>query len=710
MGKAGKNEEKQFNEQIHSVFRSAGECGFCKKIFVSYGEGEALWLSTDQGQSLVRDLENAKIKFTLKLYPYSDHMTVYTLFPSLLKARLGYYLGLDDEPQNDDDEFAISPEIKLANNLKEVYASLIKAITDIPNDLIPCTEIHNLAHYGDTNLTTALRNFVYIKQGWYWGIGSKEPLKMPDKNAFWRSLPKERIAEGLCFWFQDTILNYYEKKGEPEALEWCVENAGQYLEYICRIADPKHNEHWWNSLRRMHFFIALHKDLNERGIGEKWYQDIFNEIRRTLGFLVSADISVKDPRSQYIRTLGLLHAAIYFKGCGEFYNTLYNAVIEILNRITDFYFDANGVCTFLQVRDQSILAEKLMHNINFINANGFSETKALKTLKRKYDKIVEFTAHITAPNGLLAAVGHSVYEKAWWMQYWLERKTGNYILRDSNIAFLNDKNDLSYITVNGGSNVHSDYKHCDLLAFTWWYDNVQVFTDSEGGRAPLDEFAGSAMAHNGIIVDDLNYVIPSYEDFTAIDTVDERDNCVILTMSHNCYNKVTLRRRLMWIKPNIIVLYDEAESDNEHKYTQNFVLQNWVIDKNDSSRVTVSISPNFTVTISQIAVDESGFELEKFHGTTDVNDESNYRGSLITDWTKLRKGCNLAYTKHGSKVKFLTVIELHGSSNGIAGQENKVSYAKIELDKLEVMLENGVEICEKGLEELRNLTAEKETM
>lgn len=706
-GGIGESEERRINEQLHSAVRNAGEQGFDKKLFISWGNGEANWLSANQGQQLITDLENAKIKFAYKLYPYSDHYTVYQLFPNILKERLGYYLGLNDEPKDDETELSLSPEGELTKKLNDISTALMEKLSAFPEDTEPYTSIQEPMHYGDLNIANALRNFVYLEQGWYWGGGFKEPLKMPDKNAFWRVLPREKVAEGVCFWFQDTLLNYYEQQNEPKALAWCAENAHQYIEYISRIADPRHNEYWWNSLKRMHFFMALHKDLDEKEIREEWHKNIPDEIRRDIKIFIPGNILANDYNGQYRRALGLLHAAVYFKKCNELYDVFYNAALTILDILTDFYFNENGVCIIFQFRDHSILAERIMQNIRFIETNNFPETKEFRTLKRKYDKIIEFAAHITAPDGNIAAVGQSIYEKAWSMQKWLKRKTGNYILRNSNIAILNDENDLAYITVNGCSNTRSNYKHCDLLSFTFWYDNVQVFMDSEGGVDNLAEFASSAMAHNGIIIDDLNYMIPSYNDFTAIETVDERDDCVIIDMSHNCYEGVTLRRRLMWIKPNIIVLYDETDSHTEHKYTQNFVLQNWNVDKKDKSKALISVAPDFTATITQINADDNDFELEAFYGTTDVKDEAHYRGSLVSGWRRLRKGCNLAYTKNGSNVKFLTVIELHGASNGISEQESHVLSAKTEFDKLAVTLENGTEICENGLAELRELTAKE---
>ena len=707
-GGSERSDADWFNEKVYSVIKNAGERKFNKKIFISWGEGESNWLSDIHGKKLVKDLEEANIKFTYKLYPFSNHFSVHTLFPDILKVRLGYYLGLNEEPKDDEEEFSLSPETRLSQKLKELYSPLRKISADLSPDVKPYTDINCIAHFGSQDLKTALRNFVYIEQGWYWGADYKEPIKMPDKNSFWRILPKDKVSEGVSFWFQDTLLSFYEKEDEIKALEWCAENARQYLMYLSQVVNPTHNENWWNSLRRMSFFMALHKDLIDKGADEDWIAIIPDEIRRDIGFFSAFELNIREPLTQYRRILGILHAAAYFREDKDFFDSFYNTALEMLSTITDYYFDDNGVCIVLQTRIHSILTQILMWNIRFIENNGFPETKNLRKLKRKYEKIVEFASHITSPNGLIAALGHSIYEQAIWTNDWIERKACNYILPASNIAFLNDENDLSYITVNGGSNVHSNRKHCDLLSFTWRYNNTLIFADTGGGLDALAEFAETAMAHNGIIVDDLNYMTPSYEDFSTIDTVDERDDCVILTMSHNCYDGVTIMRRLMWIKPNIIVLYDEAESQNEHKYTQNFILQDWNVDNNDKSKAIVSIAPGFTASVTQLSVDDKDFEVKIFRGTANVNDEDNYRGSLITAWRKLHKGCNIAYSKHGSRAKFLTVIELHNTDQEISQQENSVKNAVIEHDKIAVVLESGKEIGEKGLEELRKASARDE--
>jgi len=654
-GGTGEEDKKWFNEQVYDVVREAGKHGYNKKIFLSWGEGESNWKSLEHGQKLIKDLNEAGIEYTYKLYPYSDHRTVHWLFPNVLKAQLGYYLGLTSEPQ---DEEQRSDESKLSHELKDVYAEII-ALIDNCKESDPDLTICNCVHYGDLNLWTALRNYVYILQGWYWGGGYKEPVKIENKDAFWRELPKEKIAEGVAFWFQGTLLNYYDQRGEEGVLKWCAENARQYLEYICRIADPKHNEHWWNALRRMHFFIDLHRAMAEKEMVEDWTGKIPSEIFRDLRFFTTPDVSVGDAEGQYRRVLGLLHAVVYFRNNTEFSEKLYKNAIDILNKLTNYYFDENGICTIMQVRHQSILAQCLMLNIKFIEDNELPEIKELKILRKRYHAVISCAAHITRPDGVLAALGHSIYEQAWWTREWISRKSGNFIKRTSNIAFLEDEQSLSYITVNGGSNIHSSWKHCDQLSFTWFYDGRQIFLDSEGGNSQCADFARSAIAHNAFICDEIDYITPDYADWTSIHRVDEEEKYVLVFMRHMLIDGVVMKRKLLWVKPNIIILIDSAEADSKHRFAQNFILGDYRVDKRDKSRISIYVQSGLDVAIMQYPAGEKEFELEEYNGTTDVGDTDNMRGSLVSSWHRLRKGKNLVYTKEGISAEFVTLIECH---------------------------------------------------
>jgi hypothetical protein len=147
-----------------------------------------------------------------------------------------------------------------------------------------------------------------------------------------------------------------------------------------------------------------------------------------------------------------------------------------------------------------------------------------------------------------------------------------------------------------------------------------------------------------------------------MDSVDEGENYVMITMSHTLISGVLQKRELFWLKPNIIVLLDMAESETERKYTQNFILQDFRYNAKDKNRVAVDVAPKFTLTVTQYPAG-SDFELISYNGTADMNDTEHYRGSLVTGRSRLRKGLNLAYIKTGSKAEFITVLEAHSGKS-----------------------------------------------
>lgn len=689
LGGDGEKELKLLNEKVYSVVKDAGKRGFCKKIFISWGEGESNWKGSLQGQKLIKDLNEAGINYTYKLYPYSSHGSVHKLFPNVLKVYLGYFLGLSEEP-NDDEELTLSAEAALTRDLRQIYFDLSKFVQEENfTEYEPSYDIKMCKHYGDNTPSTGLRNYAYIEQGWYWGCGAKEPIKFNDKNSFWRNFPTSKIGEGLCFWFQNTLLNYYEYSGDKGVLTWCTENASQYLKYVSSLADPKNKNNWWNSLRRMHYFLALAKDMQSIEYIPDWFNLIQEEILQDFSNVIKAELLAKGSEAQYRRTLGLLHIAVYMRTNQKFFERLYEIILKLLNMLTDYYFDDNGVCVFSQLKGQCIISRRLMENITFIESNELPENRLLRSLKKKYDKIIVVCSHVTRPDGVLSSLGHSASEQNIWTSDFVSRANSNLILNSSNIAFLEDSDSLSYITICGGSNIRSDYRHCDLLSFTWFYDNHQLFVDAGGGTGDISEYSLSALAHNTLIVDNKNYVTPDHNDWTCIEHSEESDSYVSMAMGHSLYEGVALKRNLIWIKPNIILIYDECTSDVKHKYTQNFMLDNFAFNSKDKHRLLINVSSKYKASITQLKADDSDFNLEIYNGTTSIKDEKNYRGSLIFEFKKLQKGLNVSYVKHATIAKFMTVIEIHGTSEGLSEKENSVSNIEWNDQNIAVTLSNG---------------------
>jgi hypothetical protein len=203
-----------------------------------------------------------------------------------------------------------------------------------------------------------------------------------------------------------------------------------------------------------------------------------------------------------------------------------------------------------------------------------------------------------------------------------------------------------------------------LLSFTFHYDGRTIVFDGGGGgdKEHLSDYARSAVAHSALLCDESDYITPDYNDFTAMEDAVEKDDYVFVAAKHILIEGVKLKRYIVWIKPNVIVICDEAESEIQHIYTQNFLFPLVTADDKDKSRITLEIENDYSLTVSQLQteLDSAAFEVKKYTGTTDANaDENDLRGSHIQGFKRPVKLLNLAYEKHGKTAKFLTVLEAH---------------------------------------------------
>ncbi|MDR0917992.1 MAG: heparinase II/III family protein [Oscillospiraceae bacterium] len=676
----GTNQEcKNWAENmLATVVKEAGERGRAEKsIYVSWGKGEGNWLNPLHAPLLLKQLDDANIKYTVKLSDYQDHMSISRMFPKILETRLDILLGLVEESEEEikTDEMILTDLVKenfseialLAENLQETSLNL---------------EIKNSIQYADNTKSTVLRNFVYANHGYFWHPGWKEPQETGKSTFYWSKLPTNCVGNALAFLFQQTILNYYSYSKDKTALEWCSDNLQKFLENVRGMAAATRDfPNWWHTTRRFHFIInyLCAMDLCKDKLG--LYNDIDtmkNEIIKCFKLVSNTLILLTDCESQYRRINMLLHAAALFKNNEEFYKKSSDTALMLANELTDYYFDKNGVLIFQQARMQYILRWRLKELVEFIEAN-FEPNKFSKFLRKKFDKIENITAMLIASNQFRPALGHSEY----WRIPDMERKLGIFAEKDSNLCIFSTEN--TYITVQSGTNIHAALKHCDLLSFTFQYDKQQIIYDSEGGNGELADFAQSAVAHSALICDNADYVSPTYIDWTTIDKIDNQEDYVAIYMSHNLFDNIELKRTLIWLKPNVIILIDNGISNGEHLFTQNFILPDIAVKGKEILSGKVG-AVNF-----EIKQFNGDFEFKDYHGT--VNEKApqeQLRGSLCTGFNKVRKGLNLAYNKTADNAIFFTSIEAHSPNEELKKDELSIKSLVLNETNLEITFNNDI--------------------
>ena len=680
-GKQGAEAKNWLNELLPTIIREAGKRGYHKKCFVSYGEGEPLWRSAHKGKKLVALLDEAHVPYELKLYPFTAHSTNLLVFPSVLTWKLKSYLGLlTDEEENDGEE--LLPEMEVAKAWDNGCVSMLSLLDKKNTDLKPCLGIKGCSHYGDKKNWNALRNFVYLRHGWFWDNNAKEPVHMDAGDGFWRIATKTNNNRACGFLFQDALLNYLEQRDDDVMLDWLVENTREYLACLSVNARGR----WFTDIYRAHFLIAFHVLVAQKNKNPEWQAWISEEIDNSLRKAINQRGAINS-LWRYRFLLLAFHVAYYYSNDEDLYREMCSLILSMLEKLIEFDFDENGLCVSGQVQLQDNLCVELHRIMTFLEINGFADDRTMRKLKRKIKKIESVSSHLANPNGFLAPIGASVVEKSRYIAI-AKRIAENLILQTSNFAVLEDEASVSYITVGGGKNIHAARRHCDLLSFTWWYDGKQIFCDAGDGLADCEQYANMPIAHTAFICENHDYVTPDYSDWTTIDDVEENEKQVLISMSHCLLDGIEMKRKFIWLKPNVIILIDAAESEEELNFTQNFLLENYPLDRINNQRDIVRVAPGVDVSITQCLLSNE-MTCEEYHGTDDAKDTEHFRGSLISRQAVPRKGLNLAYTQKGRNPKFVTVIECHSATQK-AVEENYVKKLHFSQDgKITLDLQTG---------------------
>lgn len=691
---------KILDNLLSSVIEKAGARKYNKKCFFFWGEGEPLWKIQSEAKQMIKDMDKYLVKYSYALYPFSSHQTVAEIFPNVMEKYLNYYLGKSEKP-SENDEIRLPPNALMYKRIDEAYKRILECLDDCHN-VEANLNIKNNIIFGYSDDQIVLRNYVYAKAGWFWGVGEDacfpgganaiEPIKV---NSFWDISTLKKSSNMLSFFFQSSILSWYKRHPSKETLDWLFDNAMDYMKALPDISQTRYvHMRRYDYIIHMLYFIELHK-LTAAKLTRKEATDFSNEVERSLRLHLGKGWIPTYIRWEYKTVLGLLIVAAYYKN-SLVYDNIYNAVLDILNAMNDYHFDKNGCCISGQMDYQDFLFIDVKTIMEFLDANEMGDNKAFQKAKRTYNKLLEFMSHVCQPNNKLPAVGHTGANQFCRSRKVVKHKAGNYIRNSSNIAFLEDEKSISYITINGGSNVHSNIRHCDLMSFIWNYDSKQIFYDAGGtGRLlNLEEYVSSSVAHNGFICDDINYVTPEYNDFTAIEEgFLEQEEFVMIPTSNILIEGVTLKRKFFWIKPNILIIIDEGQADKEREFTQNFLLGDFELNKKDFSNVHIKVSSDIEASILQHFASED-IKLKEYRGVNELGDDINPRGTIIENWRTPRRGLNLAYSKNGKEARFVTSIELH--SKKLAADEQSLQSVNFDSDgNLIVVLGDGKIIYEK---------------
>lgn len=636
---------------IRKLIPDAKANGFNRSVYMCWGRGEPMWVDAEQAPSLVALFDAAGIPYEMELFDYSAHVSISRVFPAILKKRLGTLLGIEIADERGADPYIIKVQAG-------VNAS-IKALVDYTAGLGELTPNYSIPRRPARSIYQAIRSFavaVYKLKG---RLGkSKRRISAKAPRA-----PLSRPAADP------------KGGGKRKGGKWVREmrDAERLIDRVCAAQTGR-------SLFARGSFSLIEARKN---------------ILHALKAVLDADETLTKMEDSYSRMQFLLLASAFYKGDPTFSGEASKRALSAINAITDYYFDNNGVCVFEQVSAQHGVLKRLGDILKFVEANGFEQSKDLSKLRRRFDEIRTAAGYLSRPDRITPNIGHSSHRKVA-----VAPLSGNFIKLSSNIVVLSAG--PAYITIGGGSNIHSAYRHCDLLSFTFWYAGRQMIWDAGGGKGSLSDYARSVWAHSALICDGLDYITPGYSDWTALDGHRETEDYVLITGRHRLIDGVTLTRTWLWIKPNVIVVLDEGASASKHDYAQNFLLPSCDprpeavkgasgggYGERADEVLGMRVGP-VSLTITQFG---GCYDLEVQKGT--VKNEvrkDELRGSLIRDFKILRRGVSLAYFCRSETASFLTAIEAHAGSPG----EVVVRGASLEGGRILVRLNDGRTIDVEG--------------
>jgi hypothetical protein len=646
---------------IRQMIPTARQKGFSKHVYMCWGRGEPMWLNPDEAPSLVKTFDEAKVPYSMDLFDYSVHVNISRVFPHIIRRELGALLGMDPPNvggQTERTAIEIAEEINASLKCLEAHAPELERIP-------PHLSIRNRHNQGSKRESVMLRTFVFGAQNYHWLPKAAAPIHH-EPGRFWQTVPSQDGAYAHSMWFQATVLNHYKTTGQIAALKLVADSLTEFFPLSSFLREADRRARGYNALVTaqaraeclIDFVCTVHELKADPGYSEKIAWDWLKaDVVETLRTCVRTEALLGHVTTNYSRLYFLLLVARFFKANEAFYRETYTRVMAAAVAMIDYQFDEQGVCTFEQVRMQHETVAQIRRIVDFVEANDFEPDQNFKKLKRKLDAVELVTAHLISPDGFTPNLGHTDQIKVDAVP-----AAGNLVRTSSNIAVLSS--DAAYITIGGGSNVHSSFRHCDLLSFTFRYDGRQLVWDAGGGTRGLADYARSAVAHSALFCDEINYVTPDYGDWTALDDAVEADEYVLVSGKHTLIDGVTLSRKWLWLKPNIIVIYDDCQSESAHLYTQNFLFPNAKFDAKTQHRTTFSLAKGCTFSVTQLPAGPD-FELKQFFGATDpAAPEQALRGSRIEKFRYPTKLTNFAYEKRAKSANFLTVLEAASGKDG----------------------------------------------
>jgi hypothetical protein len=667
---------------------------FSSKIVLIYGkEEDTANGDTKAMRTLVEDLRQSTVNYAVHEPDFTEHRMCGIYFPKFL---VEFIINNGENttsnlPAKTSETIFLEEAVNLNETLREILRTLDAPIA---NNTLFGSKVSNIEILvvGDYK-----RIFEYANKDYYFiGEYKKSGVLLPTFEIYYKYTISQKGLEWDCT-LQTQLLQHYKQSKDIRGFEILEEYMLEFWKQQALEA-PKHFGKKGNFvyergyrriayiIQRVHFLIDYHSTLYQNNLSTRFNtaQRITEELAYCYAQLVQYDLFFNNKLSyklDYNNAFGLfralLHLAAFFKNDTIICNNTFNVVMKCIIEMFAFEFDDNGYCLGgLSMMNWYVVNYSSLNT--FIKANKFIVTEDYEKFEALLVKTTELLAYIVCNNGTLPSIGLTGSAKTT-----VKPKIGNLLNKNHNIVILRDS--LAYITVNSGLHQHIQFPHHDQLSFTFSYNNISFILDADEGDLTKNDnvidYCRSVFAHSTLICDDFDYELTPYSETFCISKTTQNNNYSLVYMSHKFYQGVIVCRTLLWVKPNILIIADFANSGNKHKYTQNFLINPAKEVVKTEKHVVFIYSDTDSFTITHFDTIDN---LDVIKGSKDF-DALKPRGYIFPDRKRHQSVSNYAFNKLGTNAQFLTVLEAHSGK----GTEFSVSSANLNNDILHVELSNG---------------------
>lgn len=435
----------------------------------------------------------------------------------------------------------------------------------------------------------------------------------PEKNNTWQN-----YYEALFF---VSILNHayhdYKVKAYHEKAKKYVLN---YIEKHPSLKEKTSEYTWYDhavAFRSLHLLQTMANELEQDDPDTVFIQKIFDHISLNITFMMDPK-NYRAHNHSLMMDRTLLYLAKITKENPNFYEKIYYPTAARTIENIDKVIDPTGLA-----REHSTTYHIFNHNLNksiltLIDDEDINPAFQLKML-RKNDVLLQLVKpDLTFPlwgDSQIEVLNNRRAEEfdndSRILDVLAGKRLPSMVNFDNNIATLRtQKDDSSYVALfaNFYSRVH---KHNDDLSFIFQTLGTDILTDQGyyGYEKEHRPFLMSVFAHNSIAINNEDYWPGKEGQYSRLTEYSKSDDVEIVAGKHTMYDSITVKRKLYFIKPNVIVLEDSAESEYPgmiKTISQQFNFGEKATDaKVSENRAVVTFPKNITATVKSFTENDT---------------------------------------------------------------------------------------------------------